>query len=150
METLASRHPLRLTRSQLGVLAGFKPSGGTFGTYFSTLKTTGLITIDGNLITASDAGLAYANVAPAAPTTSEELLRMWQSKLKRGPAEMLGYLVRRYPDTATREELAAAVEMTASGGSFGTYISTLKTNGLIEVNGQYVRTSDSLFLENLP
>jgi hypothetical protein len=38
LETLARRYPLRVTRAQLGTLAGFTPSGGTFATYFGTLK----------------------------------------------------------------------------------------------------------------
>jgi hypothetical protein len=40
-----------------------------------------------------------------------------------------------------RDELAARVEMSASGGSFGTYLSRLAGPGLIERSGRTVRLS---------
>jgi hypothetical protein len=48
LETLAKRYPTKLTRAQLGTLAGFTPSGGTFGTYLGTLRRNGLIEVSGD------------------------------------------------------------------------------------------------------
>ncbi len=36
--------------------------------------------------------------------------------------------------------------MTESGGTFQTYLSTLRRNGLAEVQGGWVRPSDTLFI----
>lgn len=39
LEILARHHPMKVTRAQVGTLTGFKASGGTFGTYLSTLSS---------------------------------------------------------------------------------------------------------------
>ena len=44
LQTLEQRYPTKVTRAQPGTLAGFTPSGGTFGTHFASLKRQGLIT----------------------------------------------------------------------------------------------------------
>lgn len=37
--------------------------------------------------------------------------------------------------------------MTVSGGTFQTYLSRLKSNGLIEVQGRKIKASDALFID---
>lgn len=39
-----------------------------------------------------------------------------------------------------------AVEMAADGGTFGTYLSTLRRNGLADVDGSRVRAGGALYL----
>jgi hypothetical protein len=39
---LVQRYPMKFTRTQLGTLAGYTASGGTFGAYFGALKRHGL------------------------------------------------------------------------------------------------------------
>jgi hypothetical protein len=71
LQTLAQRFPTKLTRVQLGTLAGFTPSGGTFGTYFGTLKRHGLLTeaTNGN-VDITQVGLAYlGSDVPPTPHT---------------------------------------------------------------------------------
>jgi hypothetical protein len=43
LAVLAQRYPMKFTRVQLGTLAGYTASGGTFGAYFSTLRRHGLV-----------------------------------------------------------------------------------------------------------
>ena len=47
LEVLARGYPVRRTVAQLGTLAGFTPSGGTFRTYERNLRRLGLIAVDG-------------------------------------------------------------------------------------------------------
>ncbi|MBE7474271.1 MAG: ATP-binding protein [Anaerolineales bacterium] len=147
LETLARRYPLRVTRAQLGTLAGFTPSGGTFGTYFGTLKRAGLIEESSGEIQVTQAGLDYLGyTTPPAPQTTEEILAMWREALRAGERKMLDELVAVYPDSLSREELGTRAGFTVSGGTFGTYLGTLRRNGLVEVDGDQVRASETLFL----
>lgn len=148
LATLARRHPLRLTRAQLGTLSGLTPSGGTFNTYLSVLKRHRLVTEgpDG-LLEITPAGFAHlGSDAPPAPAGPAEVLEMWRAALRAGERRMLDELVRTYPDWLTREELGARTGIAHTGGTFGTYLSVLRRNGLIEVDGNRVRASETLFM----
>lgn len=46
----------------------------------------------------------------------------------------------------TREQLGDSTGFTVTGGTFGAYLGTLRRNGLIEVNGQDVIASETLFI----
>lgn len=52
-------------------------------------------------------------------------------------------LVAAWPNEVTKDELADRVAMTASGGTFQTYLGTLRRNGLVDVHGAHVRASDT-------
>jgi hypothetical protein len=148
LRTLAQRFPTKLTRAQLGTLAGFTPSGGIFGTYFATLKRQGLLTESTHgEVEITQAGLAYlGSDVPTPPQTTAEVLAMWQRALRRGEWRMIEALVEVYPQPLTREALGERTGFTTAGGRFGTYFGTLRRNGLIEVTGNQVRASRTLFL----
>lgn len=147
LETVARHHPMRMSQSQVGTLAGFKVTGGTFGTYKSILRREGLIDIDGEgMWTATEAGRIEAGVAGAEPMSVDEVLDRWRSVLKLGARTMLDVLIDNYPKALSRSELAGLVDMAESGGTFGTYLSTLRRNGLINVDGSMITASDTLFV----
>ncbi|MCL4296187.1 MAG: DUF87 domain-containing protein [Anaerolineae bacterium] len=149
LETLARRFPLRLTRTQLGALAGFTPSGGTFGAYFATLKRAGLLEETSGEVVITQAGLDYlGHLAPPPPQTTEEIIAMWREALRAGERRMLDELVAVYPAWLSREELGARTGFTVSGGTFGAYLGTLRRNGLVEVAGNQVRAGAVLFLSD--
>jgi hypothetical protein len=60
---------------------------------------------------------------------------------------MFDILVSVYPASKTKHELGLEADMSPTSGSFGTYLSMLKRNGLIEVTRTEVRASDNLFIE---
>jgi hypothetical protein len=147
LEVLAQHHPMRMTRAQIATLAKLKKTGGTFGTYWSAVKTTGLIEEAADGLTAiTQPGLDYIGVVPGDPMTPEELLAMWRDRLKAGARSMLDELVRERGEWVTRVDLAERVGLEATGGTFGTYLSTLKRAGLADVDGSSVRANDVLFL----
>ena len=150
LETFARHYPMRMTRAQLGTLAKFKVTGGTFQTYFSQLKRLGYLEEGAGEIWITEAGLDYVGHVPQEPMSTEELLEMWRSALKAGARKMLDELVAVYPKAMSREELAERVEMTVSGGTFQTYLATLRRNGLVDVDGGGVTASDTLFLSGVP
>jgi hypothetical protein len=69
---------------------------------------------------------------------------MWERALKTGEWRMLQALVKAYPKALGREELGEQTGYTASGGTFGTYLGTLRRNGLIDVTREQVRASATL------
>jgi len=130
LEELASRHPTVWTRSQLGLLTGFAPRGGTFSGYLSALKVRGFISTAGAAVAITEAGLAAAGTVPAAPASHEDVMAMWRKNLKAGCYRMLEVALERGP--ISREELGEAAGFAASGGTFAGYLSVLRRNALIE------------------
>ncbi|HEX9370393.1 MAG TPA: DUF87 domain-containing protein [Roseiflexaceae bacterium] len=147
LQVLARHYPMKVTRAQLGTLSKFTHTGGTFGAYFSTLKRNGLIKETDGEVQITRVGLDYLGAdVPPRPQTTEELLELWRSVLRTGERKMLDELVALYPQALTREELGERAGYTASGGTFGAYLSTLRRNGLVEVDGDEVRANETLFL----
>jgi hypothetical protein len=147
LEILARHHPMRVTRAQLATLSGFTASGGTFGTYFGTIKRQGFIEEQSGIVEITEAGLDYVGVVPAVPMSTEEVIQTWRQALRAGERSMLDVLVAAYPNAVTRDDLAEQTGFTVSGGTFGTYLGTLRRNGLAETNGGDVRAGNALFLE---
>jgi hypothetical protein len=150
LTALARQHPLRVTRAQLATLGGIKKSGGTFGSYFSALRTGGLITEENGLVSITETGMQTAGIEPGAPVTAEELREQWRAALKAGARVMLDRLLAAHPASVSRAELAEAAGLEQNGGTFGSYLSSLRSNGLAEVNGAQVRAADVFFLTPAP
>lgn len=140
-----AQHPEGLTEKKLALLAGLSKSGGTWGTYLSALSTAGQMERGGAgwMITAE--GLAALGDYDPLPT-GDALVAYWLSQLGGGGARrMLEALVQVYPDSLTQEQLAEAASLTASAGTFGTYLSRLRTLELVESAGAGIKASDVLF-----
>lgn len=145
LAVLASRHPARFTRAQLGTLAGLAHSGGTFSTYLSRLRSAGLLEEEGELIGSSADGLEAVGEIPPAPSTPEEIQAVWRRALGAGAAgRLLDALIAQWPEWMSRAELAEACGLTAGAGTFGAYLSRLRSNGLLEERGAELRASTTL------
>jgi hypothetical protein len=131
LQALAARHPTSLTRQQVATLAGYAPGGGGFNNYLGKLRAEHLIERDGERLQVTPAGVEAAG-AVEQPSTPDELVDLWCSKLTGKGKDMLRALVRQ---EMTRDELAQHVEMEAGGGGFNNYLGALRSNGLIEKNG---------------
>lgn len=144
---LARFYPAGLTVAQWATQSKLQRSGGTWATYVSDLRKWGLIVEQDDLVFASEAGLAAAGEAPASPQSPEEVVAMWRKAVGRRPGEMLDVLVKHYPHWISREELNAELDppLTVSAGTFSTYLSRLRSNGLIEVRADGLRASADLF-----
>lgn len=127
LRALAWAAPRPLTRAQVGVLAVIKPSGGSFGTYLSRLKVKGHISVDGGLLSVTPAG---ATAAIGHQPGARALVTEWGEKLGGKTREILVLMTD--GQERTKVQIAEEVGVEVKGGSFGTYISRLKANGLIE------------------
>ena len=146
LRVLAQRHPARFTMPQWATLAGMKRTGGTWQTYVSRLRTSGYLDQRDGTYGVTPAGLAASGGAPAQPQTAGEVQAMWRQALGGGAAKMLDVLIEVYPHGLDRANLADRLRMVASGGTFQTYLSRLKSNGLVTIEGRKVHATDIVAL----
>jgi hypothetical protein len=133
LETLARHHPVRMTKPQLATLSRFKQSG-TFSTYLSNLKGGGLIYVENNLFEITHEGSRIVGANLKSPMTPQEVLDQWMNALVQGERRILEFLVDSYPEEFLKEDLAENTGF-AMSGTFSTYLSNLRRNGLIEGRG---------------
>lgn len=132
-----------ISKQRLATLAGFSATGGTFLTYLSELKRKGWVLHTGDTILITDEGKenATAEMIPS----GELLLDLWKQKFRHGAAKILEFLFNNHPNFVSREEIGKAVGFEPSGGTFNTYISELKRNGLIVSDSSSFKVSDEFF-----
>lgn len=138
-------YPNPITRARMGALAGLSYKSGTFGTYLATLKREMAIEEQGGGFVATSIGLDMAGDVEPMPTDSESIISLWMGIVKGGAARMLRTLANYYPESISRELLGEEAEISSTSGTFGTYLATLKRNGLITQNGSLLKASDELF-----
>jgi len=144
---LCSSYPAGYTDAQWAALSGYKRTGGTWGTYKSRLRSKRLIEQRGALWFATQGGVeALGDDVSALPTTPKDRLAMWKSKIP-GVGPMLDTLFVWYPSELKRAKLAQELGMTETGGTFGTYLSRLRSNGLIEEPQRGVYRLTSIIME---
>lgn len=144
LEALARRYPIPTSVRQVAQLAGISANGGTFSTYLSDLRRAGYIVGDRQTVELTDHGWEFLGQVPGslAAATTEELLALYAGALRDGARRILDVLIEGYPMVLPRELVGEAVSITASGGTFSTYVSDLKRAGLIEVTREGLRASD--------
>jgi len=139
---LALFHPKTLTRVQIGTLAGLSHAGGTFGTYLSMLRVGGLVEEGPD----ETFHLTEQGRVASPPSPMVDPRGVWMARLPKGARDMLDCLLDNHPKVFSREQLGEQINITASGGTFGTYLSLLRTNGLVEVTRDGIRASETFFM----
>lgn len=147
VEVLVSKYPMTFTRAQLATFAKLSSRSGTYGTYLSRIRGLGLISENDNKMQASEKALKEFDVTPDVPQSSEDLIKMWQSKFVGGARRMFDVLVEFHPTIITRYELGMRANLEPTSGTFGTYLSRLRSNGLIDDSKEGIRLSDNLFVQ---
>jgi uncharacterized protein len=117
--------------------AGLKKSG-TFDTYKSKLKSSGLIEFRNGLVFATQAGLdLIGSAAQQTPRTTDEVLNIWRPKLGPGPWRIMELLLNN-PGEYAPSHLKQAAGFAERSGTFDTYMSRLKTARLIKSENKLV------------
>lgn len=140
---LATMAPLRLTKAQWATVAHMKHTGGTWSTYLGEIRRAGLIDETPAGFTLTQAGWDYLGTRPE-PMTAHQLQRHYLDILRAGAARMLQAVIDAHPDGLTKAQLADVSGVTASGGTFSTYLGDLRRNGLIEQRGDQILATDIL------
>ena len=73
------------------------------------------------------------------------MLDMWRSNLTGGARRMFDVLVDEYPQQVSKVELGGRTDMSYNSGTFGTYLSLLRRNGMVEVTGTSVKAVVTCF-----
>lgn len=147
LQAVAMFYPNPANISQVSVFSGFSSSGGTWGTYLSSLKKKGFVSQVGETLVATQAGMdRLGNQIPKLPTDPESMYALWSPRLIAGEQKMLRSLMENYPSTMTKEQLGESSGFASSGGTFGTYFSKLKRVNLIEMDPQTGEIRASRFL----
>ena len=148
LKAVAMFSPTPITKNQIATLSGFSAKGGTFSTYLSELKRNGWIREEHKRFTITEEGFENVGDYSALPTEPQELIDMWAGRFRAGAARMLKAIGSKYPSSIQKEELAEETDFTMSGGTFNTYLSELRRNRLIVIQGNEIIASKELFLEN--
>lgn len=139
-----AQRPQGLSARQIGVRAGLSSKSGSFNTYLSRGRSNAWIVGDRNLLQITDDGLQALGDFEPLPS-GDDLLRYWIAELgASGASRILEVLADEHPDSLTKEEVGERTGLSASSGSFNTYLSRLRALELIEGRGE-LRASDELF-----
>ena len=76
---------------------------------------------------------SIAHELGAAPQTVDEIIAPWVKKISPGGMRMLDVVLK--AKSISKADLAHLAHVNIEGGSFGTYLSRLRTIGLVEVDG---------------
>ncbi|WP_109771902.1 type IV secretory system conjugative DNA transfer family protein [Mycolicibacterium fortuitum] len=143
INALATMAPLRLTKAQWATVAHMKHTGGTWSTYLGEIRRAGLIDETPAGFTLTQAGWDYLGTRPE-PMTAQQLQRHYLDILRAGAARMLQAVIDAHPDGLAKDQLADVSGVTASGGTFSTYLGDLRRNGLIALRGDRIVATDIL------
>lgn len=134
---LATFYPGQMTRAQVAHAADMTAGGGAFSSYWSELKRAAFIEpTSSGYFRCTEAGLASLGAErPAVPKTLAGRVDFWCARLKHTEQLMLRTIVEAGARGIGRPQLAAALEMTASGGAFNGYVGTLLANNLARRQG---------------
>lgn len=134
------------TRGMVASWCGIKSNTGTFKTYVSTLAAPGLVSLHDDRMALTDKGRDC--VAPVTGVaTTEELLGRASGLFGKTPANILKILHDAYPKEVSREEIGERLEVSHESGTFKTYISELRSAGMIEDGqGRTLKCSEWLFI----
>lgn len=120
------------SKRQLALLIDMTAGGGAFANYLGALRTAGLLDYPKRgLVALTGEGRKLALYVDG-PKSSVEMHELLFRKVGPAKARILKVLIEAYPQTLSKEELATAVGMTATGGAFANYLGALRSLGLID------------------
>jgi len=146
LQVLKNHSPMVFSKALLAEKLPSAVRKSAYGLYLSMLEHKGLIRIENNRVL-----LTHAGKDPSPPQLQElaaveKTMELWKSKLSLGAQRMFDVLADMYPRPLTKKELGMKTGLSYTSGTFGKYYRLLKDNRLIEVTGQQIRASETLFL----
>lgn len=147
LETIARRHPMKLTRAQISILSGRSPRSSAFAAAMAELlREQCLKQLWGGLHELTPEGIALAGEGIGSPQSTDEVLAQWRQALPAYERSLLDALVDVYPRPLTRPELAERTGKSLTSSAFAAAISALSKNGLAEIGSGEVKASETLFM----
>lgn len=136
-----AQHPNGVMREQLTTLTGYKRS--TRNTYLQRLLAAGFVTQNGERFAITEAGIDWIGSDYQPLPTGVELQRYWLQKLPEGESKIFAAVLARPEIGVTREQLGE--ETCYKRSTRNTYIQRLAARELVEINGETIWPSETLF-----
>jgi uncharacterized protein len=124
-------------------LNGYAPNGGGFNNYLGALRARAFIGGNGERLAITEAGIEALGSWEPLPT-GPALIDYWRGRLGKAERLILETLTQVFPDTLTKEEVAAKAGYEANGGGFNNALGRLRTLELVQGRGE-LRASYDLF-----
>lgn len=122
---------MEASKPRLALMVDMSPKGGGFNNYLGNLRGADLIDYPRTgYVALTEAGREQATSDGAMTTAG--LQEMLFAKVGPSKARILRVLIDAYPQVISKEDLAAAVEMSVTGGGFNNYLGSLRGVGLID------------------
>lgn len=135
-------------KNQVALFSKMSPTSGTYANHLSVLRTAGLVDYpEPGKLSLTEAGYEQADTINT-PASVDEMRDYCRQLVGPTKARILDAVIRVYPNSATKAEVAEEVGASASSGTYANHLSTLRTLGLIDYPspGQVV-AQPVLFLE---
>jgi uncharacterized protein len=127
----------------VAALCGYAQNGGAFNNYVGALRTRGLLEGNADRLRITQAGIAALGSWEPLPV-GPALIDYWRARLGKAERLIFETVTQSYPDSLSKEEVAARTGYEANGGGFNNALGRLRTLELVQGRGE-VRASDSLF-----
>lgn len=122
------------SHAQVAFIAGYSHKSGTWATYLSKLRSTGLIDGRGNLgLTADGRALAQD---PDVPPSGEQLRAVVLAKVDGPLKRIIAPILEAYPNGLSHAAAGERAGYSPSSGTWATYLSKLRSLDLIEGRGE--------------
>lgn len=136
-----------LPRGVLALRSLTTTKSGTFGTYVSKLVGCGYVERQVNdQLGLTAEGKAYIEQHPTSvPRPGLDLITAWKTEFDGRAKDMLEYIAGQWPGSVSRSQVADALAMPESSGTFGTYLSRITGKGLVVKDGnRCLKAADAL------
>lgn len=151
LDGMAKLERLKITGphcATVAAMAGFRPTGGTYGADCAALLKGGFVTVPAvGHLALTTLGWSRAET-PAIGFTAEDLRRAWLDLCTSAQARILQVVIDQYPKEIYRVELAAACvpPFKPTGGTYGADIAKLASLGAVEYpRAGFVKAATILF-----
>jgi hypothetical protein len=148
IQTMARRHPMKVTRGQLAVLAGRSLRSSAYAGAFAKILRAGMIVQDRQdreLFSLTESGMEIGGGVDLAPQSPQEKQETWRRALPHYERALFEVLLAFYPAGLTREELAQRAGKSITSSMFAGAVSSLRKNGIADIDGSSVTASNILF-----
>jgi hypothetical protein len=127
-----AQNPDGLNARQVGARAAVSTKGGSFTTFMSNGRVAGWVEGDKHMFRITALGLQALGPFDPLPT-GRALFDHWMAKLGHStkPALIFKAIYDAYPNSLTKEEISERASVSTAGGSFTTFMSTLRVRDLI-------------------
>lgn len=140
--SVLAQFPAGRSRSQVAILSGYSAKSSSFDNALGAVRSAGYVNKSGDPIQITAAGRAVANFEPL--PKGRALQDYWLGKLGKAERALLSALIKHYPHSYGRDDLAQQAQYSAISSTFDNALGRLRSLELVE-RGANIRAAKELF-----